>query len=177
MPSRHYLALITGLLCMSLMITSCRENNGDSSTVKEDSTMGTTTDAHETGSETAHNGTAVLFVVQGQLSVEGGSLRLHTNRVEWFSNRPERRAGFIGTNELVTIWNGSDASDPPNGAITGERVNAVVILKDVSATDSTLSFNYKLISGSLEEGDLGEVSVFIDPVDEECDYAPYPGCI
>lgn len=86
----------------------------------------------------------------------------------FFSDRPERKVGFITHEELLEAWKaGTDsfASDPPNASITvrneGKPQLAVVELSDPALVGAELTYRVKILEGSLP-AELGQASLFID---------------
>ncbi len=108
----------------------------------------------------------LLFVLRGQATTRGATLRIVTDSAEWFTERPERRAGTMSSKQLVKRWESwGFATDPPNAAITGTDLDAVVELADPAATGSRISFEATPVRGELPSGPLGRVSMFVDATD------------
>lgn len=119
---------------------------------------------------------ALLFVVRGDAQAEDGRLSIESDTVEWFSDRPERRAGISEIHQLVDRWSEFGlAKVPPNAAVTGGEADAVVELSDPQLDDGSISLAYEPIRGTLD-GDLGTVSAFIDTVSPNyCTFKISPG--
>lgn len=105
-----------------------------------------------------------LFVVRGDAQAEGGRLSVDTDTVEWFTDRPERRAGVTEVAQLADRWSEFGlVRDPPNAAVAGGSTQTVVELSDPRLDDGSISFAYRPLHGeTLDTGDLGAVSVFVD---------------
>jgi hypothetical protein len=105
-----------------------------------------------------------LFVLRGEASVASGDLTIHDKKTEWLTDRPARDAGFLTPKQLDQGWDrwGFD-DDPPNAAITGDGVDVVVELTNPRVRDGALQFDTEPVRGKLPSGDLGDVSVFVDP--------------
>lgn len=114
-----------------------------------------------------------LFVQAGaQVALKDGTLSLANANPHtlYFSDRPERIAGVVTTEEFVEHWaTGTDSfkADPPNAVLvlhsTGKPVVSVVELSDAKLADGTLSYAVKVIDGHQEiEG--GWSSLFIDMI-------------
>jgi hypothetical protein len=87
-----------------------------------------------------------------------------------FADRPVRAAGHALTQHVLEEWatgNDSFASDPPNATVSvfgknGDGVrDAVVELKNPRMTGDELTFDVRVLEGSLTGGD-GPAAVFID---------------
>lgn len=87
-----------------------------------------------------------------------------------FADRPVRAAGHVTTEQFIMQWDeGKDsfAIDPPNATISvlggdGSDVSdAVVTLKSAKLDGSTLTFDVKVLEGSLD-GAVGPSALFID---------------
>ena len=87
-----------------------------------------------------------------------------------FADRPVRAAGHALTQHVLEEWatgNDSFASDPPNATVSvfgknGDGVrDAVVELKNPHMTGDQLTFDVRVLEGSLTGGD-GPAAVFID---------------
>ena len=87
-----------------------------------------------------------------------------------FADRPVRAAGHALTQHVLEEWatgNDSFASDPPNATVSvfgknGDGVrDAVVELKNPRMTGDQLTFDVRVLEGSLTGGD-GPAAVFID---------------
>jgi hypothetical protein len=104
-----------------------------------------------------------LFVVRGDATVSGNRIEIKTDRVEWFSDRPKRRAGVAQVDELAKQWQTYGFGGvPPNAALSGNDVDAEAVLTDPKTTDEGISFAFKPIRGDVGDGDLGQASVFVD---------------
>ena len=90
----------------------------------------------------------------------------------YFADRPERIAGHVTMDQYLTEWTskaGPDnfAKDPPNATVSlyepGASQNslAVVEITNPKVDGSDLTYNYKIIEGSLP-ADGGATSLFID---------------
>jgi hypothetical protein len=110
----------------------------------------------------------LLFVARGNATVEGNRLELDTKSVEWFTDRPKRRAGIGDADELLKKWKFYGfGEDPPNAAVTGPDTDAVGELTDPEASDDGISFAFKPDRGDLSGADGTDLSVFIDPTEPE----------
>jgi hypothetical protein len=106
----------------------------------------------------------LLFVLRGPAEFEDGRLSIEeADTVDWFTDRPRRRAGTAPAAELAKRWaDYGFAAAPPNAALSGDEVDAEVEISSPRADGGALSFDVKKLQGDLPPGDLGEVSVFID---------------
>jgi hypothetical protein len=114
----------------------------------------------------------LLFVLRGEGSSEGDRISVDAQTVDWFFDRPSRRAGRSEVRDLVASWSAFGFDEiPPNAALAGEAVDAVVRLSDPREDGETVSFAYTTIeNGSpVPDGDLGELSVFIDDTSGICE--------
>ena len=88
-----------------------------------------------------------------------------------FSDRPVRKAGHVMTSKLLDAWapGGTFAKDPPNASVSvfnkdGSSVeDVVVVLKSPKMDGDRLTFDVKVLEGSLAKAD-GPASVFIDTI-------------
>jgi Pentapeptide repeats (9 copies) len=105
----------------------------------------------------------LLFVLRGEAKVSRDRLSIATRRVEWFTDRPERRAGISDAAALVRDWHdfGFDQT-PPNSALAGDGVDAVVVLSEPVMRKGTVRFTTSTLRGELPRGSLGDISLFID---------------
>jgi hypothetical protein len=89
----------------------------------------------------------------------------------YFSDRPQRVVGHIGTPEFVDIWDDGENSfavDPPNAVLAfieqGDEVpeDVVIELRDPSIAGADLSYAATVLEGTLPER-TGPSTLFIDP--------------
>lgn len=85
-----------------------------------------------------------------------------------FSDRPERIAGHMTTARFVPFWSEGNQSfllDPPNATVSflehRDMVDAVVVLQDPKLEGEDLSYQVRVLEGTLPEKG-GAASVFID---------------
>ena len=112
-----------------------------------------------------------MFVLRGDGSSEGDRISVDAKTVDWFLDRPSRRAGRSEVRDLVGRWSAFGFDEvPPNAALAGEEVDAVVRLSDPREDGDTLSFDFAVIEdeSSVPDGSLGELSVFIDDTSGAC---------
>ena len=86
----------------------------------------------------------------------------------YFSDRPNRVAGHLTTEEFVATWGDGDdsfASNPPNATLsilTGEQPQEiVVVLTEPRIEDDALVYNVNILEGA-ETATGGACSLFID---------------
>jgi hypothetical protein len=86
----------------------------------------------------------------------------------YFSDRPERVAGHLTTQEFVDTWGDGDdsfASNPPNATLsilTGDEPQEIVVtLTEPRIEDDALVYNVSILEGS-EAATGGACSLFID---------------
>lgn len=108
----------------------------------------------------------LLFVVRGPATVSRGRLTVDTETVDWFTQRPQRRAGVASVSELAKGWGSYGfADDPPNVALAGPNLDTVVELSDPELTGDGIAFDFKALRGELAPSDgeeLEELTLFID---------------
>jgi hypothetical protein len=87
-----------------------------------------------------------------------------------FSDRPERLAGHMATDDFVPFWSEGDdsfKSDPPNADLAlledGEVDNVVVTLHEPRLEGSSLSYSVDVLEGELPASG-GASSLFIDVI-------------
>ncbi len=114
-----------------------------------------------------------LFVVTSDgYSYKDGKLTLKgvTANTIIFADRPARMAGHVPTEALVQDWSEGKASfekDPPNADLStftaaGSK-NAVVELKNPVLKSGNLTFDIKVLQGTLDATG-GQTSLFIDVI-------------
>ena len=90
----------------------------------------------------------------------------------FFSDRPQRVVGHIGTPQFVDIWGVGEnnfAEDPPNAVLafipdgTDEPRDVVIEITDPVITGSDLSYAATVLEGALPERAAG-CTLFIDPI-------------
>jgi hypothetical protein len=125
----------------------------------------------------------LLVVVHGPATVSGTRLTVDTDTVEWFTDRPKRRAGVAAVSSLAKKWDSFGfADDPPNASIAGGNLETVVELQSPELTDDGISFGFKPLRGELAPADvegLEDLSVVIDDVSQTvngCEIQPYTSC-
>jgi hypothetical protein len=98
-------------------------------------------------------------------------LRSVSNSTIFFSDRPQRIAGHIGTDEFVDLWTeGEDsfANDPPNAVLafieSGKKApnDVVVTITDPRLEAHDLSYAMTVLEGRLPRHASG-CTLFIDP--------------
>ncbi len=132
-------------------------------------------------------GTSLLFVVHsptGELiqRTDGMHLILHTNRVYYFTDRPERKSGAMNAQAFLKMWTSGANNfkvDNPNAALVSDKdetsingkpnilVDAFVVLSTpvYTAKQGTLDFHVSSLNNNpknLTLSKLGEISLFVD---------------
>lgn len=86
----------------------------------------------------------------------------------YFSERPERKVGYLTYAEFIDTWKraaDSFASNPPNASLTfrssGKQQVVVVELTNASLADNELRYRVRLLKGTLPKR-FGPTSMFID---------------
>lgn len=136
---------LAGLLPLALVLASCGGGNDEG-------------EAHAPLPEQA----GLVFVIDGDTDLADGRITLDSDSVEWFTDRPKRRAGVGGSDELVSNWEDYGfETDPPNAALSGDG-EAVLELSDPRSEDDGdgVSFAYRVISG--EPAGSDDAVMFID---------------
>ena len=111
----------------------------------------------------------LLYVVRGQAIVQDNVLTIKPDLVEWFTNRPEHKAGRLSAQELVEQWDEAFLNSSPNISIIGTGADAVVEVDKASFDQGKIFLEYKkIIDGNLSEGNIGKVSMFIDSTSMDC---------
>jgi hypothetical protein len=91
--------------------------------------------------------------------------------IVWFSNRPERLAGHMGTEAYLAGWQpgGSFAGDPPNAALaipkSGDATDETVIVTLNTAKvvgDGVYAYDVTVVSGNLPK-EVENAVLFVDP--------------
>jgi len=88
----------------------------------------------------------------------------------FFSDRPQRIAGHISTEEFVGLWSkGKDSflKDPPNANLSafdeGKVSDVVVVLRNPKLTGKDFSYDVSVLEGKLSDKG-GACSLFIDVI-------------
>jgi hypothetical protein len=102
-------------------------------------------------------------------------IEVEADTVEWFTDRPQRRAGIAAAHALVENWKGYGFDErPPNAAVAGPGTDAVVELRRPQKTRDGISFETVGIRGELPLKKDTELSLFIDSSEWETDMHVYP---
>jgi hypothetical protein len=115
----------------------------------------------------------MLFVQSARsATVSNGKLTLRgvSPTTIFFSDRPERIAGHIATDEMIPLWSeGKDSfvKDPPNATLSsfgkdGKVANVVLELKNPKLAGDTMTYDVSVIQGSPENTEAA--SLFIDVI-------------
>jgi hypothetical protein len=115
----------------------------------------------------------MLFVQSAKgASVSNGKLTMRgiSPTTVFFSDRPQRIAGHIATDEMIPLWSeGKDSfvKDPPNATLSsfgkdGKVVNVVLELKNPKLTGDTMTYDVSVIQGT--PGNTEASSLFIDVI-------------
>lgn len=111
----------------------------------------------------------LLFVLRGPATITGDVIEIDAETVEWFTDRPQRQAGTGPLQDLIENWSAYGfADDPPNAALTGAGIDAVVVLTDPRTTSGGVAFAFSTLTGELQPGQAETVSVFIDSSANRC---------
>jgi hypothetical protein len=98
-------------------------------------------------------------------------LRSVSNSTIFFSDRPQRIAGHIGTDEFVDLWSAGEdsfANDPPNAVLAfvegGKQApnDVVITITDPRLEAHDLSYAMSVLEGRLPRHASG-CTLFIDP--------------
>ena len=130
-------AAAIGAACALLLLTGCGEDDGD-------------------GAPDAPADTGYLTVIQaggGSVEDTGSGLELTLRdvapEVTAFSERPERVAGTVPTDDYVGTWAGEYEGDPPNAALSvssgGEAITLAVELDPPRRSGDELTFRARRI--------------------------------
>lgn len=99
----------------------------------------------------------------------------------YFSDRPDRVAGHLTTEEFVATWGDGDdsfASDPPNATLSilaGEQPQEiVVVLTEPRIEDGALVYNVSIVEGA-DAATGGACSLFIDIIGRPLTPVSYAG--
>lgn len=122
----------------------------------------------------AVDGKVQYLLVQTAPSVRYGNGALVLESVHdqtlYFSDRPNRIAGWLPTREQIEDWGvGEDSfvSDPPNADLSvltdGEQLQVVVVLKNPRFMDGDLVYDVDILEGEMPAAG-GPSSLFIDIV-------------
>ena len=124
---------------------------------------------------TAQKKTVQMLFVQSasDASVADGKLTLKgiSPTTLFFSDRPERIAGHLATDEMIPLWSeGTDSftKDPPNATLSsftgdGKVVNVVLELKNPKLVGDTMTYDVRVLQGKAPQTAEAS-SLFIDVV-------------
>jgi hypothetical protein len=104
-------------------------------------------------------------VSNGKLTLKGVS-----PTTVFFSDRPERIAGHVTTDEMIPLWSeGKDSflKDPPNATLSsfdkdGKVSNVVLELRNPKLAGDTMTYDVRIIQGTPENTEAA--SLFIDVI-------------
>jgi hypothetical protein len=115
----------------------------------------------------------LLFVQNAQgVSRDDGRMTLKgiTPTTIFFSDRPQRIAGHMSTEEFVSLWSkGKDSflADPPNATLSvfgeGKVSDVVVELRNPRLTGQDFSYDVRVLDGTMPPQG-GACSLFIDVI-------------
>jgi 5-hydroxyisourate hydrolase-like protein (transthyretin family) len=106
---------------------------------------------------------STLFVVRGDMEISADTISVDAGAVEWFTNHPERAAGFVAGANFVEQWDEYGfVSDPPNAAFAAG--DGIVQLGTPVLRDGRLIFGYATVSGTVASGMHAGSALFIDAV-------------
>jgi len=142
-----------------------------------------TTDAST--SEAADDGINLLFVQNAHSAkLENGVLTLSQVGAStlYFSDRPERVTGHVGTDVFLEHWTdgGEDSfeNDPPNAVLsvlgTDEPTDVVVVLSKPRLSGSSLRYDVEILDGATSVSG-GASSLFIDSYEGPMETDHYRG--
>jgi hypothetical protein len=115
-----------------------------------------------------------MFVQTAQGMTSDGTtltLRQVTPSTLYFSDRPQRIVGHMGTADFVDLWAEGENSfeeDPPNAVLAflepGDQApeDAVVVIRQPRMEDGHLAYEIETLEGTLP-AEAGPVTLFIDP--------------
>jgi hypothetical protein len=115
-----------------------------------------------------------MFVQTAQgITSDGATLTLQevTPSTLYFSDRPQRIVGHMGTADFVELWGEGDNSfeeDPPNAVLAflepGDDVpeDVVVVIREPRLENGHLSYAIEALDGTVPT-QAGPVTLFIDP--------------
>ena len=90
-------------------------------------------------------------------------IEVTADAVEWFTDRPQRKAGIAAAHDLVDRWKGYGFDErPPNASVAGPGTDAVVELRNPQKTRDGVAFEAVGIRGELPAKRDAELSLFID---------------
>ncbi len=113
----------------------------------------------------------LLFVQNAKgVTLDSGKMTLKgiSPATVFFSDRPERIAGHMGTEEMIPLWKeGKDSflKDPPNAALSifedGKLTEVIVELRNPQLNGDDLTYDVRVIKGEMPTKG-GLCSLFID---------------
>ena len=115
-----------------------------------------------------------MFVQTAQgITSDGATLTLQevTPSTLYFSDRPQRIVGHMGTADFVELWGeggNSFEEDPPNAVLAflepGDDVpeDAVIVIREPRLENGQLSYAIEALDGTVPT-QAGPVTLFIDP--------------
>jgi hypothetical protein len=89
----------------------------------------------------------------------------------YFSDRPNRVVGHLGTSAFVSLWSGGEnsfAEDPPNAVLAfvgeGDSIPADVVgvIRDPRLDGASLRYSFEVLEGAVPAA-AGPCTLFIDP--------------
>lgn len=105
--------------------------------------------------------TQLLFVLNGDMTIAEDKLTVKDEKIEWFTDRPDRDAGFMDAASFIELWNESDfVLEAPNAAFS--NLSAVIELKSPVLKNKSIEFDFEVVSGKLGDGEIKDASLYID---------------
>ncbi len=160
MPAPRQIFL-SALLCLAVLLPGCGGGSDDSSSPAPPSITGSLPLQAD-----------LLFVLRGPATTSDDRITVDTDAVEWFTERPKRRAGVADANELVKNWKDYGfIHDPPNAALSGDETNAVVVLTKPELSSDGITFAFRSVRGEVKDDE--QMSVFVDGSEWKTDMHVY----
>lgn len=157
------------VITLFILFTGCQ------SKVSEDTSNNSSKNSNESKTQdTGKSGEIEFLLVQNSRDVKITPTSLTLIGVSpttiMFSDRPDRIAGHVYTEDVLTIWEeGNDklSADPPNATLSifGEKEisDIVMELKNPKMEGDNFTYDIKILDGNIPDY-TGYASLFIDPV-------------
>ena len=117
---------------------------------------------------------AMFVQTAAEASAEGSMLTLHDVGAAtlYFSDRPKRAVGHVTSEMFVDMWGDGENSfkeDPPNAVLAflepGDDLpeDVVIEIQNPRIDGSRLTYDFKMLEGTMPTSAKGGVTLFIDP--------------
>jgi hypothetical protein len=156
----------------AVMATGCSQSTPADDTAQAPADQAAAVSGGEVTGVASDSAQYLLVQTAPSIRYEDGSLTLESvhDMTVYFTDRPERVAGYLPTSEQIGFWDeGEDsfADDPPNADLVigagDDLIQAVVVLTNPRVTNGDLTYDVEVVGGEIPASG-GQSALFIDVV-------------